>query len=182
MVERNMQRCTARASVRHGTINLSICLLVHYQLYCSRISAILHANMGHFTAQSQPFYHAIWLRSKHKVQVVDYQPECMQGRTVRASAPLTIHICLPFKANRYMMAGKQVAHNRQTAWRFRCLEGSIGMQCQRCHKVSDAKATPSVLRLSLTQPPKVGESNLFAGTFTLSLGGKRWTSHLLALL
>ena len=101
---------------------------------------------------------------------------------MRASAPLTIHICLPFKANRYMMAGKQVAHNRQTALRFRCLEGSVGMQCQRCHKVSDAKATPSVLRLSLTQPPKVGESNLFAGTFTLSLGGKRWTSHLLALL
>ena len=28
------------------------------------------------------------------------------------------------------------------------------MQCQRCHKVSDAKATPSVLRLSLTQPLK----------------------------
>lgn len=53
-----------------------------------------------------------------------------------------------------MIAGKQVAHNRQTAWRFRCLEGSVGMQCQRCHKVSDAKATPSVLRLSLTQPLK----------------------------
>ena len=28
------------------------------------------------------------------------------------------------------------------------------MQCQRCHKVSDAKATPSVLRLNLTQPLK----------------------------
>lgn len=53
-----------------------------------------------------------------------------------------------------MMAGKQVAHNRQTAWRFRCLKGSVGMQCQHCHKVSDAKATPSVLRLSLTQPLK----------------------------
>ena len=32
--------------------------------------------------------------------------------------------------------------------------GSVGMQCQRCHKVSDAKATPLVLRLSLTQPLK----------------------------